>query len=200
MARPDYQFTDVLLREVLLVVGAAAADDDRVRRGVSVRGGAGRRTATRRVAENLGVIYAINTLGAIVGALLAGFVLVPMLGLHSTIRLVAAIGGGRRDRRSCCLGARAAAAGMGRICDRRPVVLIAAALAAASGIRSLLSSGAYKYARRCAAPDLESALTAGELLSYREGSTGTVDGAPPGRARCRWRSTARSTRRTPATC
>ena len=40
--------------------------------------------------------------------------------------------------------------------------------------RALLSSGAYKYALAMRGPNLETALTAGELLSYREGSTGTV--------------------------
>ena len=40
--------------------------------------------------------------------------------------------------------------------------------------RSLLSSGAYKYAPAMRGPSLETSLTAGELLSYREGSTGTV--------------------------
>ena len=39
---------------------------------------------------------------------------------------------------------------------------------------ALLSSGAYKYASQLRGSNLESALTAGELLSYREGSTGTV--------------------------
>ena len=38
----------------------------------------------------------------------------------------------------------------------------------------LLSSGAYKYAPALRGPDLETALTAGELPYYREGSTGTV--------------------------
>jgi spermidine synthase len=40
--------------------------------------------------------------------------------------------------------------------------------------RSLLSSGAYKYAPAIRGASLESALTAGSLLSYEEGSTGTV--------------------------
>ena len=40
--------------------------------------------------------------------------------------------------------------------------------------RLLLSSGAYKYAAAMRGPSLETALAAGELLSYREGATGTV--------------------------
>ena len=46
------------------------------------------------------LIYAINTLGAILGSLLAGFVLVPMIGLHLTIRVVAAIARHHGDRDS----------------------------------------------------------------------------------------------------
>ena len=38
----------------------------------------------------------------------------------------------------------------------------------------LLSSGAYKYAAAVRGPDLQTALTAGELRYYREGSTATV--------------------------
>jgi spermidine synthase len=40
--------------------------------------------------------------------------------------------------------------------------------------RLLLSSGAYKYAGALQGPDPRTALTAGELLYYREGSSGTV--------------------------
>ncbi len=122
------------------------------------------------VTENLGVIYAINTLGAILGSLLAGFVLIPLIGLHTTIRIVAAISavtaigiliGAPRGRGQFAALAIAVA------------VLIAAAIVPEWN-RSLLSSGAYKYAIAVRGGNLESALTAGDLLSYREGSTGTV--------------------------
>ena len=125
-----------------------------------------------RVTEHLGLIYAVNTLGAILGSLLAGFVLVPAIGLHLTIRVVAAIGAltaiailvaARRARAAASLGF--ALAG---------VVPSSRSRSCRTGIRSLLSSGAYKYAPAMRGPNLETALTAGELLSYREGSTGTV--------------------------
>ena len=38
--------------------------------------------ATNDVTD-LGLIYAVNTLGAILGSLLAGFVLIPRIGLHT---------------------------------------------------------------------------------------------------------------------
>ena len=53
-------------------------------------------------------------------------------------------------------------------------LLVAAIVVVPEWNRSLLSSGAYKYAPALRGPDLATALTAGELVSYREGSTGTV--------------------------
>ena len=44
------------------------------------------------MAADLGFIYAANTAGAIVGALAAGFALIPWLGLHGTIRMIAGAG------------------------------------------------------------------------------------------------------------
>ena len=54
------------------------------------------------------------------------------------------------------------------------VAVLAAAAWLPQWDRLLLSSGAYKYAISMRGPSLETALTAGELLYYREGSTGTV--------------------------
>jgi len=172
VARPGIDFDDVLRREVVLVAalllpmtltfGAAFPY------AVSL---ASRSSSDETVTEHLGRIYAVNTIGAVTGALLTGFVLVPRIGLHTTIRsltvmvAVAAI----------AILVTAAARGRGRI---TAVVTAAAVLAAAAWLpqwdRLLLSSGAYKYAIAMRGPSLETALTAGELLSYREGSTGTV--------------------------
>ena len=41
-----------------------------------------------RIVSDLGILYALNTIGAVIGALLTGFVLIPSLGLHDTIRVV----------------------------------------------------------------------------------------------------------------
>ena len=121
------------------------------------------------VVADLGLVYAVNTLGAILGALLAGFALIPWLGLHDTIRVVAvltAVAGAAlavvaRPSRSWL------ALGLG-------VVVCAGAWVVPSWDPLLLSSGAYKYAPSLRGPDLQTALTAGELPYYREGSTGTV--------------------------
>ncbi len=46
---------------------------------------------SRDVGQKIGLLYGINTTGAIAGALLAGFVLVPGIGLQAAFRLAAAI-------------------------------------------------------------------------------------------------------------
>lgn len=45
----------------------------------------------RDVASKVGELYAANTFGAVAGALAAGFVLIPTLGIHNTVLLAAAI-------------------------------------------------------------------------------------------------------------
>ena len=169
VSRPNYEFGDVLRREVLLVTALLLP--------MTLAFGAAFpfavAMATRReesVTENIGLVYAVNTIGAIIGSLLSGFVLIPRLGLHGTIRLVAAAAAiaavvilirGSRAR--------------GRMIGFALAGGVAVAIATApEWDRSLLSSGAYKYAPAMRGPSLETALTAGELVSYREGSTGTV--------------------------
>ena len=168
VSRPTYQFTDVLRREIVLVTalllpmtlsfGAAFP--------FAIAVGSGREES---VTANIGLIYAINTVGAILGSLLAGFLLIPRLGLHGTIQLVAALS----------LMAAIAILLKTRSRGRMPAFVLAGAVAMAIVLapqwdRSLLSSGAYKYAPAMRGTDLETSLTAGELLSYREGSTATV--------------------------
>jgi spermidine synthase len=121
--------------------------------------------------SDLGLVYAVNTIGAITGALLTGFALVPALGLHDTIRVVGAL--------TAIAGAVLVVwSGGGGWRQWAPLTLAVVVLAAAWNLPSwdprLLSSGAYKYAPALRGPDLETSLTAGELVYYREGSTATV--------------------------
>ena len=169
VSKPEYQFADVLGREVMLVSGLllpmTIAFGAAFPFAVAMAGGSDD-TVTKRI----GLIYAINTLGAILGSLLAGFVLVPMVGLHLTIRVVAAIG---------AVTAIAVLALAPRTRSRVAGFALAGVVLVAIAIvpqwdRALLSSGAYKYAPAMRGPNLETSLTAGELLSYREGATGTV--------------------------
>lgn len=170
VARPDATFDDVLMRQVLLVAvlllpmtitfGAAFP------LAVAV--------ATRRddtIAADLGTIYTVNTLGAIAGSLLAGFALIPWLGLHGAIRAVALITTG------CGVALLLVSGAAGRprlVAGVGAVVALAAAFWTPSWDPMLLSSGAYKYAARLQGPDLRTALTAGRLRYYKEGASSTV--------------------------
>ena len=123
-------------------------------------GGVGRATARA---------YAWNTVGAVLGAILAGFVVLPRFGMRATLLAAA--------------GAHALAGAM--VLARRSARSrwAAAALAAAFGLAALsvprwdpelLSGGVYKYAVYAAPGRLEEELRAGELAFYREGSEVTV--------------------------
>ena len=169
VARPEYQFNDVLAREGLMVIvlllPMTIAFGTAFPFAVALAGG---RDDT--ITESLGRIYAVNTIGAIAGALLAGFVLVPEIGLHLTIRVVAAI-----------LAAAAiailvmAGQGRGRMAGYGLAgVVLLAGFTLPQWDRLLLSSGGYKYAAAMRGPSLATSLAAGELLSYREGASGTV--------------------------
>lgn len=179
VSRPGVEFADVLRREVLLVTtlllpmtlafGAAFPFAIAVANGApSARTGEPGRDAT--ITENIGLIYAVNTVGAIVGSLLSGFMLIPWLGLHGSIRLVAGL---------ALIVATVILVRQAPTRGRAPAFALAIAVAIAIAAApewnpSLLSSGAYKYAPAMRGSNLETALTAGELLSYREGSTATV--------------------------
>jgi spermidine synthase len=180
VSRPNYEFDDVLRREVLLVTALllpmtlafGAAFPFAV--ALATRPTFAKATVGERddesLTEQIGLVYAINTIGAILGSLLSGFILIPRFGLHGTIRLVAALA----TIVAVVILLRGARA-RGRMIGFALAGGVAVAIATApEWDRSLLSSGAYKYAPAMRGPSLETALTAGELVSYREGSTGTV--------------------------
>jgi spermidine synthase len=170
VAQPGVTFDQVLVRQATMAVGLLAPMT--IAFGVAFPFAVA--LATRQdesVCTDLGVIYAVNTAGAIAGALLSGFALISWFGLHGTIRLVTIL----------------SAAGallvlwFGRASGHARTLGVAVALGAlALGIwlpdwdRLLLSSGAYKYAAALRGPDLPTALKAGRLLYYREGPSGTV--------------------------
>lgn len=168
-SHPEAQFSGVLLREVLLVAGLllpmTIAFGASFPFAVALAGG-----ADDTVTEHIGVIYAVNTLGAIGGSLLTGFLLVPSIGLHVTIQAVAAMSAITAVA-IAWIGAR----GRGPIISTvLAAIVLAAVVMTPEWDRALLSSGAYKYAIAMRGSDLRSSLTVGELLSYREGATATV--------------------------
>ncbi len=170
VAAPEATFTSVLTRQVLLAaawllplaLGLGCAFPFAVRTGTG---------ADASLGADLGLIYAVNTIGAIAGALAAGFVLVPRLGLYDTLRglgvaaALAAIALAWRSGLSLRARMWATAAGAS-------AAVASAALPAWSP--ELLSSGAYKYAATMTGDSLELSLAAGRLLYFRDGASATV--------------------------
>jgi spermidine synthase len=123
-------------------------------------------------AGRFGLVYAVNTLGAVAGSLAAGFLLIPQLGLRSTLILVSL----------CLIAAALIVVAWGSLTRRAQGVGLVTAAAAAAAIvfsppwdRELLASGVYMYAE--SAPkdvDLDTLLRAGRLLYYKEGAASTV--------------------------
>jgi spermidine synthase len=116
-------------------------------------------------------VYTANTAGAIAGALVAGFVLIPTVGLQFTLQAAAICG---------ALGGAGCLAAALRRPERVvwPAIVAVAALAVIATLpswdREMLSSGAYKYAPYLGADDVETMLHAGELAYYKEGAAATV--------------------------
>ena len=120
---------------------------------------------------DLGFIYAVNTIGAIAGALAAGFILIPRLGLYDSLRALGV---------AAALCALVLAWLAGLTAGARRWASAACALAALAGATlppwspALLSSGAYKYASTMSGDALDISLLAGRLLYYRDGAMASV--------------------------
>jgi len=170
VARPDVTFNDVLVRQAMVAVGLLLPMT--IAFGVAFPFAVALAARSdESVSADLGLIYAVNTAGAIAGALLTGFVLISWIGLHGTIRatIIGSAAGalvvlwlGHEQGRARALSAAAAFAVLGLGVWLPPWDHL------------LLSSGAYKYAASLRGPDLATALGAGRLLYYREGAAGTV--------------------------
>jgi spermidine synthase len=126
-------------------------------------------------ARETSLVYVVNTIGAVAGALAAGFFLIPRFGLESTFlhmsRLLVAAGAGL-----------ALVAGSRLWVPRGNVSLLvvgaacvfAGTFALPGWDSALLAGGFYKYARGMDVEDMEIPLRAGRLEYYKEGPTGTV--------------------------
>jgi spermidine synthase len=170
VTQPNVTFRDVLVRQGLLSLALLAPMTIAFGAAFPFAVAAATRS-DRTVATDLGLIYAVNTAGAIGGALMAGFVFIPAAGLHGTLQIVTIVG---------ALGAMALllsprAAGRSRlVAAGGAIAVLALGVFLPQWDRLLLSSGAYKYAAVLQGPDVRTALTAGELLYYREGASATV--------------------------
>ncbi|HQZ18827.1 MAG TPA: fused MFS/spermidine synthase, partial [Vicinamibacteria bacterium] len=119
--------------------------------------------------QAMGFGSALNTLGAILGASLAGFILLPEIGLDRTLRLaafasaVSSIG--------VALSGRRAARVAGGLAGAASFILIAAS---PSLDQELFAGGAYKYSVYDMNLSVEDVLRRGELVSYAEGRVANV--------------------------
>ena len=164
------RFRQVLLRYAVaaaLILPAAAGLGAAFPLALAMAG-----TGQPRVARQFSVVNAVNTLGAIAGSLVAGFLAIRSLGLQDTVGVVSAllildglvvITWGRLSKNARLVGFVATAAA------------VAVLIRVPRWDRALLASGAYKYAAYLEdEDDLESALTAGQLLYDRDGAASTV--------------------------
>jgi spermidine synthase len=130
-----------------------------------------------RIGPETARVYAFNTLGAVAGALAAGFVLVPRLGLEATIVGMSRVTAAAAVVIAAVAIARSSAASFS---SRRMTVAAAVGVSIVGVVgvpawdRDLLASGAYKYAGRIGSQELEARLGAGTLEYYKEGAAGTV--------------------------
>jgi spermidine synthase len=133
--------------------------------------------AIETAARDTSRIYAANTVGAVAGAIVAGFFLIPRVGLQATFMHTSVV--------LLVAGSVIAAIAATRPGKLRPTrfaggVVLAGALAATAVFampewdRDLIASGAYKYSRLIAAEDLDWSLRAGRMEYYKEGAAGTV--------------------------
>jgi spermidine synthase len=132
--------------------------------------------APARVGQDVGGLYAANTLGAIAGAVLAGFILVPTIGAHASIKAGIAI--------NLALAALLCVPGVRPITSWRwGVGAVSLAVAAAvilipSWDPRMMSTGPAIYARghikQGQSIGLRASLLSDELLFYRDGPSATV--------------------------
>jgi len=127
------------------------------------------------VAGDTGYVYAANTLGAIAGALAAGFLLLPRIGLHGSFVAMSYVGVLSSGRYLAALLFR------GRTTNNlRAVMTVGAAAILAFLIslpnwdRNMLASGAYLYTQSVPAGQFQEFLRAGQLEYYKDGAVATV--------------------------
>ena len=135
-----------------LAVGLAATDD-------------------RGIPREVAGIYTANALGALIGAVGGGYLLIPAFGLQVTVFIASGL----------CLAAGVVVWIAHAPHDRSRLtgVALMTGLGVASWFvppwdRALVSSGAYKYAAYLPSENRDALLRAGEVLYYREGAASTV--------------------------
>jgi spermidine synthase len=130
-----------------------------------------------RVGGDVGRLYAINTLGAIVGTVVGGFVLIPLVGAHGALKIAVAV--------NLALGAVLVVAGRRALAPWPALAAAALAVVVVAGLvlvpawnPSVMAAGAAVYARQyqpfAGRGGLARATADTQLLFYRDGLTATV--------------------------
>ena len=123
-------------------------------------------------ARRFGVVYAVNTIGSVAGTLAAGFVLIPWLGLPTTLAVAAFV---LVVASVVVIAVATVNATIRNIGYAASAVALLAIVAAPQWDRALLASGVYLYAPFVPnGLDLETQLKAGTLLYYKDGAPATV--------------------------
>lgn len=132
---------------------------------------------TTRVGVDVGRLYALNTLGAIAGTIVAGFALVPLVGAQGAVKVAVAL--------NLLLGLAMLVAGRHAVPRTRWPVVAVLGVAVVIGIvkmpawnPAVMAAGAAVYARQysrfAGQGGLARATAESELLFYRDGLTATV--------------------------
>lgn len=120
-------------------------------------------------------VYTANTIGAVAGALAAGFFLIPRFGVEITFlhtgRLLIAAGAAFAVASGFRLWIPRTSAAMMAVTG---VMLFAATFALPEWNRAWLAGGIYKYARGVDVEEMAIGLRGGRLEYYKEGAAGTV--------------------------
>lgn len=129
------------------------------------------------IGRTVGNAYAVNTVGAIGGAFLSGFVLIPVLGLLGSLKLSVALNFVAAGVLFTLARARVASvAGFGSAI----ALVVAVAVITPPWDVSIMSSGVYRYAPAMSKMDREQFLeyfklgNQGEPVYYKEGITATI--------------------------
>jgi spermidine synthase len=170
MATSSTEFSQLLRQGTLLT--AALIVPTAICFGAAFPLGLATLRASTQATRRFGLVYAMNTAGAVAGSLLCGFVFIPLFGLHATLGIVTA----------CLIAVTLAIVVSGSESTTvRGLGLAAAGVAAVFFIfgpawdRPLLASGAYLYAPYVPKDlDLDTQLKAGTLLYDRDGAAATV--------------------------
>jgi spermidine synthase len=120
-------------------------------------------------AQALGRASGSNTIGAILGAVLAGFVLLPAFGLDGTLRVAAV--SSALSAVVIALQVRGAPRLFGVAASASAIGLV---LTAPALDKELFAGGAYKYSAYDTGLSVEEVLRRGELVSYAEGRVANV--------------------------